>query len=189
MKKLIVLAALMVAFVITANAQTQPNQGYYEDCEWYYEQEYTYCEQDWYLFVYWPLECDEACEDTEICLGLFPSSDQEQTYQLPGGYCCEFIVSGQCNWLFYAYGYTDFTNAGGVTANFNWSHGSAWPGDQNPIANGTGFGASVFVLDDCSAGNGHGSHYFQVCATDVTIPAGFNGESHFTTYLGVVYVM
>jgi len=187
MKKLFVLAAFLVAFAL--QAQEVPNQFFYEECDWFVEQEYTYCSQDWFLFAYWPLECTEACQDA-ICLGLFPSGAEDATYDLPDDvYCCEFIVTGQFMWLFDAIGSTDYTNAGGVTANFNWSHSTFIGGPWTLIVNGDQPGPlGQYTLDNDLTG-GVGAHYFQICATDVTIPANFNGQSDFTTTMGFIYSM
>jgi len=191
MKKLFALAAIMVCCVLNLNAQqTGPfNQFFYEECEWFANPTPVECSQDWYLFAYWPLTCTEVCEDA-ICLGLFPSSTEDQTFDIPDDtYCCEFILSGQLNWLVDVSGTTTYADAG-FAVTFNWKHSDLFGGPYTSIFVGAG-SPGFLETDDLNdpIGGGMGAHYYQICAEDVFLAGGFNGEGNVTTTLTAVYSM
>lgn len=186
MKKLIALAALLLALGVNLYAQGGQAQ-YIEECDWYGSREPIECFQDWYLFAYWPLECRAVCEGQEICLGLFPTPEQETTYPLDEKICCEFAVFGQLGWTFDAAGSVVY-DVGGALVTFEWGHASDILGPYANLFTGTGSPGLLgnFTLDD-DLGGGLGAHYFQICATSVTLAAGFNGLLNVKTTMSFVY--
>jgi len=163
------------------------NQTFYRECDWWVEPEYTYCEQDWFLFAYWPLTCERICDFDEFCIGLFPSSGTDQDFDLDNTLCTRFRVEGQFMWLFDASGWVTYGQTG-VTVDFLWYEGANFFANTLIVPQtGQGFGPNQFTLATPTPPPSSGEWWFKVCADAVHIEAGFNGTATLTTVLQIIY--
>lgn len=194
MTYIILIASLFsMSLYASGEAPIGASQSYYTDldCDWKAGQpEYTYCSQDWMLFVFWPLECETVCEFTNFCIGLFPGSETTEEYDLDNTFCTRFLVTGQLGWLFDATGSVTYDQAG-VTVDFLWYHGNTFSFANTLIVpqTGQGFGPLQYTLSQpilLPQPNG-GQHWFKVCVDKVTIDGGFNGDATGTINMQFIY--
>jgi len=184
---------LIAFFAVSLNLKAQGsgpiNQFFYEECEWFVTPEPVECSQDWYLFAYWPLTCERICDFDEFCIGLFPSSQDEQVYDVDETtLCTRFRVEGQFMWLFDASGTVTYDQAG-VVVDFLWYEGANFFLANNLIIpqTGQGFGPNQFALTTPTLPPFSGEWWFKVCADQVTISPGFNGLATIHTVMTFIY--
>lgn len=194
MKKIILLCLVFISLSISMIAR-EPIGGqreYLPECPWRVPQEVnSECFQDWYLFSYWPLECEIECDFKDaICLGLFPSSTSDETYNLPlNTYCTFFHVTGQFGWSYDAAGTTTYTpGTADVQVDFRWTWGLAKiSSGTNPIYFGSNGWNETHVLTGGGPNVGH--RWYKLCAETVHIGANFNGQVDILTELSIIYEM
>jgi hypothetical protein len=199
MKKIIALAALIIAlsYNMIASAPVLGQNEYIDECEWYGSTNPVECFQDWYLFAYWPLTCQIICDfGQNVCLGLFPSSDQGADYEIDPNLqaqtaICAFIgVTGQYLWTFDAGATINYVPASGFSIDFHFYHGPKFlTADANDLGlYSTVLPTATYTLDGfINAGNGKGEHWFKFCPETVHLDPGFNGQGDVQVLMSFVY--